>query len=328
MISNIERLYSPAEVHDEGLSGVVMPYEELAPQIGYMVQYASGGFAGRMSDVLMNVQHDDTQLIGRTGPSGNVHLTDTPEQMLISFKYPDTQLGADTKKLVDMGVLTGFSAETLILSDEWRGGVRRITKSKLTGVALVAKPAMKTALITSKYGAIPFGRYEKGYGDYGYDRSMLAARDMRGELNWGEPSIVSMRHRTAVQFERDSLDIEAMPITLLLGSDFNNSAANTAGDGSLSVTKTNKGISWRVRNMPRTENGERILNLAREGLITGWRAGYIPIETHGEKITLAGIEVELQIVDKGILCDIALATDGSGGAGNVAPARRRRRRRA
>ena len=136
-----------------------------------------------------------------------------------------------------------------------------------------------------------------------------------------------MRRREAVLFEPGSLDVEMMPITLLLGSDFNNSAANTEGDGSLTVKKTNRGISWNVRNMPRTDNGERILKLAAAGLITGFRVGYIGVNTKQERTKIAGMDMGLTRVLDGILCDIGLSTDGSGGAGDVRTVRRRRRRR-
>ena len=315
MIPSIERLYSDAEAHEDGLSGVVMPYGELAARPGYQLQVMQGSLAGRMSDVLVNLQHDDRQLLGRTG--GNVQLTDTQKDLLISMTYPDTQVGRDAKALVDMGVLAGFSAELQVLSDTWVGGVRRVDKAHLGGIALVARPAMKSALILGvedprEGGVIPFARED------------LQKRELRGEMVWGEPSVVSMANREAVLFEAESLDI-SNPITLMLGNDYNASAANSADNGSLKLQQTNKGISWRVANMPQTENGEKILKMTSAGLVTGWRVGYIPIKSRQSSVELYGLDMRLSVVEEAMMCEVRLTSDGTGGAGNVRGARRRRR---
>lgn len=325
MLPKIERLYMDAEAHEHGLSGVVLPYGELAPRIGYQLQVEHGSLAGRMDDVLLNVQHDETQLLGRTGPDGNVHLTDTEKSLLISFRYPDTQLGKDVKALVDHGVLRGFSAELAVLSDDWAGGVRRMTKGALTGIGLVARPAMRGAKITQKL-AIEAVKAPLEGGLIAFKTEQLARREMSGELQWDEPSIASMARREAVLFKPDSLNTEN-PVTLMLGSDYNMTAANTADNGALQVQKTNSGLRWRVRNMPRTENGEKILQLAGAGLITGWRAGFIPLRSEKSKVKLMGIDMDLTIVSEGILCEVRLTSDGTGGAGQVRGSRRSRRRR-
>ena len=315
MISRIEYLYSEAEAQADGLSGVVMPYGELAPRVGYKLQVPKGSLAGRMSDVLVNVQHDDKQLLGRTG--GNVQLTDTEQKLLLAMTYPDTQAGHDAKTLVDIGVLKGFSAELTILSDTWIGGIRRVDRAALTGIALVARPAMKNAVLLSGDEVL-----EGGY--VRFNAESLQKRALRGDMPWGEPSVISMVRQTAVLFERDSLDI-SNPITLMLGSDYNASAANTADNGALKIQKTNAGISWRVDNMPRTDNGEKILQLSRAGLLTGWRVGYGARRSRRTKIELEGLQMDLEIVQEGILCDVRLSSHAQASAGRVRGSRRRRR---
>ena len=326
MLPRTERLYADAMRNKNGLHGIVVPYGQRAARPGYQLMIEQGAFEGRMDDIRLNIQHDRNQLLGATGPTGNVELVDTPEMMSISMEYPDTQLGRDAKTLVELGALTGFCAELQVIKDEWVGGLRVCKEAILTGIGLVDRPAMPNALITEKFGKVDLD-HRMVSGVIPTTVEYLADRDMRGEMEWGRPSIVSMRRRKAVLFEPGSLDVEMMPITLLLGSDFNNSAANTAGDGSLSVRKTNRGLSWRVRNLPRTDNGERILTLAKNGLITGFRVGYIGTKESKSLLEMAGIEFEITKVSNGILCDIGLSTDGSGGAGKVQTTRTSRRRR-
>ena len=316
MITRIERLYADAEAHEDGLSGVVMPYGELAPRPGYQLQVMPGSLAGRMSDVLVNLQHDDKQLLGRTG--SNVQLTDTQKELLIAMTYPDTQVGRDAKLLVDIEVLTGFSAELHVLDDTWVGGVRRVDEAHLSGIALVARPAMKTAMILGAQDVLEGGLIE-------FKREELRMRQLSGEMVWGEPSVASLSRRAAVQFEAGSLDI-SNPITLMLGNDYNSTAANTADNGALAIQATNKGLNWSVRNMPRTENGEKILKMAATGLITGWRVGYVPYKQRQERIKMMGLDMHLTIVEEAMMCDVFLSSDGPGGVGNVRSARRRRRR--
>lgn len=323
MTSKIEVLYSEAEAQENGVSGVVLPYGDLAPRAGYLLQIQQGALAGRMSDVLVNLQHDNKQLLGRTG--GNVDLTDTEAELLISMTYPDTQVGRDAKALVDIGVLTGFSAELQVLSDDWDGGVRRVDKARLSGIGLVARPAMSRALIQHNFMELGGFKVFQG-GEHRFDTEELRQRELRGEMKWNEPSVVSMANREAVLFEPDSLDI-SNPITLMLGSDYNTSAANSAANAALKVRKTNAGVAWSVANMPRTENGEKILKMSRQSLITGWRVGYIPIRTRKSDVELHGLDMALTTVQEGMMCEVRLTSDGTGGAGAVSGSRRRRRRR-
>ena len=314
-----ETIYFEAEAHDEGLSGIVMPYGEPAKRLGYRLAVERGAFKGKMNDVVVNKHHDPSLLLGRTGPKGNVNLTDSPDQLLLSMRYPDTQAGRDAKVEVELGMLAGFSAELTILEDEWQGGDRIVKAAELHGIGLVARPAMKGAVLLSEEhvqmsNVFPMGTIK------------LQSRRLEGELLWDDRGILSMARKQAVSFRKDSLETD-MPITLMLGSDYNMSAANTKDDGSLTVRKTNKGLSWRVNNMPRTQSGEAILEKARRGLITGWRAGFVPRLVEKKEIEINGFEFTLDDVISAVFCEVRLTSDGTGGYGPIKSARRNRRGR-
>lgn len=309
-------LYNDVEAHDEGLSGIVVPYNQRARQVGYQLSVDEGAFAGRMPDVLVNVQHDKSRLIGRTGLKGNVNLTDTPGQLAIAMSYPDTQIGRDAKTEVELGILAGFSAEFTILSDYWNGGVRHIKEAVLMGIGLVARPAMSGAVILSA-DEIQVG------GEIAFPFVELQKRSFSGEMVWNEISVASMARRQAVLFRPGSLDVE-MPISLLLGSDYNTSAANTAADGSLTVQKTNRGISWKVDRLPRTENGGKILNMLSKGLILSWRPGFVAMRTKKRPVKVMGFDMELTEVEEAQLCDVRLISSGAPGSGPVRRSGRRR----
>ena len=315
-----EIIYFDAEAHDDGLSGIVMPYGQQADRLGYKLVVEPGAFAGRMADVIVNEGHDQSRLLGRTGPKGNVDLTDSRSQLMLSMTYPNTQIGRDAKILVDTGVLRGFSAELSIMKDSWNGGVRRVLEASLSGIGLVARPAMKDAVLFSDNGKVMV--LESGLIEF--KAEMLQRRNFRGELRWDEITVESMARRRAVMFLKDSLDID-MPVTLMLGADYNASAANTHGDGSLTLRKTNTGIEWRVKRLPKTENGDKILQLLAGGLITGWRAGFVPRQASTRQIEHMGFDFTLQEVVSAQLCEVRLTSDGTGGNGNVQGVRRRRR---
>lgn len=323
-----EMFYFSAEGHEKGVSGVVMPYGELAAQRGYRLRVDRGAFAGLMDDVVVNMQHDPSLLLGRTGKSGNVVLTDSPEALLLSMTYPDTQLGRDAKALVDLGVLRGFSAEMHIGKDEWHGGVRAVKQAKLSGVGLVAVPAMGTAVLLSATD-MEEGVKESGVFSVSDEFVRLGKRDFSGELLWDEVTVSSMAQRQAVKFLPDSLDID-MPVTLMLGADYNTSAANTVADGSLKLRKTNRGVTFEVKNLPRTENGEKLLAMLASGLITGWRVGYVPKDIRKtEDVEIMGFKMTLTEVHSAQMCEVRAASDGTGGNGKIIAgllsSRRRRR---
>ena len=141
-----------------------------------------------------------------------------------------------------------------------------------------------------------------------------------GEMSFGETSIVSTLRRKAIRFLPGSLDVEAMPISLLHGSSFDNVLAATGAE-SLSVRATNAGVSWAANKLVGTTVGKDVQKLLRGGLITGFRFGYIaePDNIDQSKVTLNGIEFDLETIrEAAILCDIRLTSDGSGGQGKVA----------
>lgn len=92
-------------------------------------------------DVLALVDHDMGKLLGRTS-SGTLRLVSRDDGLHISVDIPDTQLGRDTRVLVERGDYAGMSF-TAALGDieKVKGGVVHRTFSRLVDVSIVPSPA-------------------------------------------------------------------------------------------------------------------------------------------------------------------------------------------
>lgn len=128
------------------LSGTLMRYGDTAVMPwGDKERFEPGAFGNvGKADVTLNVQHDRSRLIGRTG-GGGVELRDSPTELSISAKLPDTREANDAIELVRGKILRGFSVEFLPddARQEMEGGKRLhiITRAKLVGVGVVDRPA-------------------------------------------------------------------------------------------------------------------------------------------------------------------------------------------
>ena len=152
---SIERRYAAFEYRavDGGpgvLSGVAMPYgrEAVLPG-GLRERFEPGAFGPDVerADVMANWQHMREAPIGRTGGGGLV-LQDGPQELRASLTLPDTTAGRDVATLARSGVLRGFSVEFVTLRDRVNAGVRVVERARLSGLAIVDRPAYRDALAT------------------------------------------------------------------------------------------------------------------------------------------------------------------------------------
>ena len=116
---------------------------------------AFGDVAG--ADVILNVAHDRTRPIARTGGAG-LALVDTSERLAMRAELPVTQEADDALALVRVGVLRGLSVEFRAVAERIEGGVRVIERAVLSAVGLVDTPAYPASEVEARRrrkGSVP-----------------------------------------------------------------------------------------------------------------------------------------------------------------------------
>lgn len=105
---------------------------------------ARGAFDGLLDDdVVAVVNHDMTQLLGRT-TSGTLRLASRDDGLHMSVDIPDTQVGRDTRVLVERGDFAGMSFTAAFGEiEKVKGGVVHRTFSRLVDVSVVTSPAYR-----------------------------------------------------------------------------------------------------------------------------------------------------------------------------------------
>ncbi|MDE0002707.1 MAG: HK97 family phage prohead protease [Rhodospirillaceae bacterium] len=107
--------------------------------------------------MVANRQHDRARPLARSGRG--LALEDSPEALRAALELPDTVDGREVRTLVELGVLTGFSAEFRTIRDEWPSPTERIIyEAELFGLAVVDDPAHTGAVIEearARLGGLP-----------------------------------------------------------------------------------------------------------------------------------------------------------------------------
>ena len=129
--------------------GVVVRYGAEAELPGFRERFLPGAF-GNVSalDVVANLQHDRGRPIARSG-GGGLELRDSADSLSATVvNYPLTQDAKDAIALIRAGVLQGFSIEFTVPAggDKFVGSLRTISEARLTGLALVDRPAYGDSL--------------------------------------------------------------------------------------------------------------------------------------------------------------------------------------
>lgn len=137
---------------DNTLAGVVMLYGAEARIAGrFKERFDSGAFANiGDADILLNVQHDRTRPLARTGGGGLV-LTDSVMELRMQARLPETREAKDTLSLVRGKVLRGLSVEFLPTAEHDENGVRVIERALLTGLSVVDKPAYDSSTVAARW---------------------------------------------------------------------------------------------------------------------------------------------------------------------------------
>jgi len=139
------------------LEGVAVRYGDTATLPWGRERFEPGAFgdvAG--ADVILNVQHDRTRPIARTGGAG-LALVDTSERLAMRAELPVTREADDALALVRAGVLRGLSVEFRAVAERIEGGVRVIERAVLSAVGLVDTPVYPASEVEARRrkGSVP-----------------------------------------------------------------------------------------------------------------------------------------------------------------------------
>ena len=120
--------------------GTLLSYEEKAADRPMV--FADGALSWPDGGIVLNLQHDRTKHLARFAPTAQ------GARLLVDVRLPDTVAARDAVTLVRAGVLTGLSAEVEPLEEEHMGGLRRVTKERLIGAALVDGASFKSSTVS------------------------------------------------------------------------------------------------------------------------------------------------------------------------------------
>ena len=141
------------------LAGVAMRYGDTADLGAFRERFMPGAFAP-IGEVSLNLQHDSSRVLARTGGNGLV-VSDGPRSLELRAELT----GSAELELVRRGGLSGFSIEFYPLDQRIEGDVRILSKARLEAIALVDRGAysQSKAEVRAKLGqtmraSIPSGR--------------------------------------------------------------------------------------------------------------------------------------------------------------------------
>jgi HK97 family phage prohead protease len=108
----------------------------------------AGAFAGSLDgDILALVDHDPSQLLGRTR-SGTLKLTEDADGLVFDLALPDTRAAADLLALAERGDLGGMSFGFVATDEQWHDDLREIRAVDLHEISVVQSwPAYKATEI-------------------------------------------------------------------------------------------------------------------------------------------------------------------------------------
>ena len=126
------------------ISGRIVAFDEPANASTGKVIFAKGSIEPK--DVLLNLEHDRTRRIGKP-----LQVALSADEMAIdaSFKIAMTNAGNDSLVEAAEGLRDGFSVELAVNEYEMlKDGTMKVLAGELTGVALVAEPAVRSARVS------------------------------------------------------------------------------------------------------------------------------------------------------------------------------------
>ena len=228
------------------LSGNVVVYREVSTGLPWREQIEPGAFQP-LGDVRLNLQHQRTVLLARTGGGGLV-LEDGPDALRMRAELPETTAASDTLALVRAGVLRGLSVEMHPRQERQVSGVRSISKARLSGLSVVDSGAWDGARVEARAEVRAEG--EGLVGAFVYDELTIISDRAAAAL----PEIRARgarKQRVVPGAFRFALQDEGREIQLLLGRDYSRPLASRQA-GSLELTDGPDALSFKVDRLPDT----------------------------------------------------------------------------
>ena len=147
--------YRFAELRADGegdsptVSGTAIRYGSVANIGGrFRETFRVGAFGDvATADVVLNLHHARAIPVARTA-GGGLELRDSAQSLDAVVNMPLTQAARDAIALIRAGVIRGFSIEFTVPpgGDAFKGDIRTVTRARLSGIGLVARPAYGDSL--------------------------------------------------------------------------------------------------------------------------------------------------------------------------------------
>ena len=115
---------------------------------GALERFVPGAFAP-LDDVMLNLMHQRTEPLARTG-GGGLELIDDDVSLRFAADLPPTRAADDVLGLVRAGVLRGASIEFLPTREKMLGNVRVIERARLAAIGVVDTPAYAASEIEAR----------------------------------------------------------------------------------------------------------------------------------------------------------------------------------
>lgn len=142
--------YRTAEIRaGEGrdLSGLALPFEA-ETRIGSIRERFNRGSVTTSGEAVLNVAHVGSRLLARE--PATLRFEAKEDGLHMTATLPETREADDALANVRAGILTGLSVEFLATRESYVSGVRVIEAAKVSGVALVPRPAYRGTSVEAR----------------------------------------------------------------------------------------------------------------------------------------------------------------------------------
>ena len=146
----LEYRFTELRAADDRIVGTLIRYGDTAKIGGRFTERFTPGSV-RYDDVIVNVMHNRTMPVARTG--GGLELRQEGDALIAEIKPPDTTFARDARAMIDAGILRGLSMEFKPDQGkvEWRNDERIISGAELYGIGIVDRPAYKESEIVKRF---------------------------------------------------------------------------------------------------------------------------------------------------------------------------------
>ena len=149
--ADMERRFVEFRAEGDTITGSVMTYGDEA-RFGHWRERFEPRSLEVGEDVIVNLQHDRSKPVARTG--AGLELRSTDQGVEAELTLPDTVYGREARELVAANILRGFSVEFRAIKEAWEGKTRIIKRAALVGFALVDRPAYPASQIAMRFDAM------------------------------------------------------------------------------------------------------------------------------------------------------------------------------